>query len=38
MTDAGKLQGEIALGYYAVRRSIDDIEGFPPALAEACST
>jgi 3'-5' exoribonuclease len=35
MTDAGKLQGEIALGYYAVRRAIDDIDGFPPGLAEA---
>ena len=35
MTDAGKLQGEIALGYYAVRTAIDDIEGFPPNLAQA---
>jgi 3'-5' exoribonuclease len=35
MTDAGKLQGEIALGYYAVRRAIDDTEGFPPNLAQA---
>jgi 3'-5' exoribonuclease len=35
MTDAGKLQGEIALGYYKVRRAIDAIEGFPPALAQA---
>ena len=35
MTDAGKLQGEIALGYYAVRSAIDDIEGFPPDLAQA---
>jgi len=35
MTDAGKLQGEIALGYYAVRSAIDGIEGFPPGLAQA---
>ena len=35
MTDAGKLQGEIALGYYLVRREIERIPGFPPATAEA---
>jgi len=35
LSDAGKLQGEIALGYYAVRSAIDRIEGFPPALAQA---
>jgi 3'-5' exoribonuclease len=35
MTDAGKLQGEIPLGYYRVRRLIDAIEGFSPATAEA---
>jgi 3'-5' exoribonuclease len=35
MTDLGKLQGEIALGYYRVRRSIEDIAGFPDALAVA---
>ncbi len=35
MTDAGKLQGEIPLGYYRVRRLIDGIEGFDPATAEA---
>jgi 3'-5' exoribonuclease len=35
MTDAGKLQGEIALGYYAVRSAIDRIEGFPPSLSQA---
>ena len=34
LTDAGKLQGEIPLGYYAVRRAIEDIPGFPPARAE----
>jgi 3'-5' exoribonuclease len=35
MTDAGRLQGEIALGYYTVRRAIEDLDGFPPRLAEA---
>jgi 3'-5' exoribonuclease len=35
LTDAGKLQGEIALGYYRIRRAIEDIEGFPPELAQA---
>ncbi len=35
MTDAGRLQGEIALGYYAVRRATEELEGFPPHLAEA---
>jgi 3'-5' exoribonuclease len=35
MTDAGKLQGEIPLGYYRIRREIEDIEGFPPRQAEA---
>jgi 3'-5' exoribonuclease len=35
LTDAGKLQGEIALGYYRIRRAIEDIEGFPPQLAQA---
>ncbi len=35
MTDAGKLQGEIPLGYYRVRRKIDEIEGFDPRTAEA---
>src|SRR5215211_7620932 len=35
LTDAGRLQGEIPLGYYRIRRSIEDIEGFPPRLAEA---
>ena len=29
MTDAGKLQGEIPLGYYRVRRLIDDLPGLP---------
>ena len=35
MTDAGKLQGEIPLGYYRVRRLIDSIDGFDPHTAEA---
>jgi 3'-5' exoribonuclease len=35
LTDAGRLQGEIALGYYRVRRMIEDIEGFPAELAQA---
>ena len=35
MTDAGKLQGEIPLGYYRVRRLIEDIPGFPEELAVA---
>jgi 3'-5' exoribonuclease len=35
LTDAGKLHGEIALGYYRIRRTIEEIDGFPPALAQA---
>jgi 3'-5' exoribonuclease len=35
MTDAGKLQGEIPLGYYRVRRLIEGLEAFDPATAEA---
>ena len=35
MTDAGKLQGEIPLGYYRVRRLIEDLPGFPPEPAAA---
>jgi 3'-5' exoribonuclease len=35
MADAGKLAGEIPLGYYRVRRAIEDIEGFPEELAAA---
>jgi 3'-5' exoribonuclease len=35
MSDAGRLQGEIALGYYRVRRAIEDLDGFPPDLAQA---
>ncbi|MEA2273088.1 MAG: 3-5 exoribonuclease, partial [Solirubrobacteraceae bacterium] len=32
---AGRLEGEIPLGYYKVRRLIEDIEGFPADLAQA---
>ena len=35
LTDAGRLQGEIPLGYYLVRREIERIEGFDPELAQA---
>jgi 3'-5' exoribonuclease len=35
MTDLGKLHGEIALGYFRVRRVIEDIPGFPADLAAA---
>jgi 3'-5' exoribonuclease len=35
LTDAGKLHGEIALGYYRIRRLIEDIDGFPAELAQA---
>jgi 3'-5' exoribonuclease len=34
LTDAGRLQGEIPLGYYRVRRVIEDLEGFPAGTAE----
>src|SRR5690242_14828032 len=29
LSDAGRLQGEIPLGYYRVRRIIEDLDGFP---------
>ena len=35
MTDVGKLQGEITLGYYRVRRLVEDLPGFPADLAGA---
>jgi 3'-5' exoribonuclease len=35
LTDAGKLLGEIPLGYYAIRRTIEEIEGFPDADRQA---
>jgi 3'-5' exoribonuclease len=34
LTDAGRLQGEIPLGYYTVRRAIEDLPGFCPSLAQ----
>jgi 3'-5' exoribonuclease len=35
MTDAGRLQGEIPLGYYRVRRAMEQAPGFPADLAQA---
>jgi 3'-5' exoribonuclease len=35
LTDAGRLQGEIPLGYYLVRSTIESLEGFDPAVAQA---
>jgi 3'-5' exoribonuclease len=35
LTDAGRLQGEIALGYYRVRREIEQLDGFPGPLAQS---
>jgi 3'-5' exoribonuclease len=35
LTDLGKLQGEIPLGYYLVRREIEEIPGFAPETAQA---
>jgi 3'-5' exoribonuclease len=35
LTDAGRLLGEIPLGYYRIRRMIEDIDGFPAELAQA---
>ena len=35
MTDAGKLESEIPLGYYRVRRAIEDLDGFPADTAQA---
>jgi 3'-5' exoribonuclease len=35
LTDAGRLQGEIPLGYYTVRREIEEIPGFDPARAQS---
>ncbi len=34
-TDLGRLHGEIPLGYYRIRRMIEEIEGFPVELAQA---
>src|SRR4029077_8525565 len=35
MSDDGRLYGEIPLGYYLVRRTIERIDGFPADLAQA---
>jgi 3'-5' exoribonuclease len=35
LTDAGRLQGEIALGYYRIRREIEELPGFPAETAQA---
>jgi 3'-5' exoribonuclease len=35
LTDVGRLFGEIPLGYYKVRREIEEIPGFEPGLAQA---
>ena len=35
LTDAGRLEGEIPIGYYRVRRAIEQIPGFPEERAQA---
>jgi 3'-5' exoribonuclease len=35
MSDQGRLHGEIPLGYYRVRRTIERLDGFPADLAQA---
>jgi 3'-5' exoribonuclease len=35
ITDKGRLLGEIPLGYYRIRRSIEELEGFPAPTAQA---
>jgi 3'-5' exoribonuclease len=35
MSDHGRLYGEIPIGYYLVRRTIERLDGFPPELAQA---
>ena len=35
MSDDGRLHGEIPLGYYRVRRTIERLDGFPTELAQA---
>ncbi|MDQ6776622.1 MAG: HD domain-containing protein [Actinomycetota bacterium] len=35
MSDVERLQGEIPLGYYRVRRAIERLDGFPAELAQA---
>jgi 3'-5' exoribonuclease len=36
-TDAGRLLGEIPIGYFRVRTEMESIDGFDPALAQAIS-
>jgi 3'-5' exoribonuclease len=35
MSDQGRLYGEIALGYYQVRRAIERLDGFPAGVEQA---
>jgi 3'-5' exoribonuclease len=35
LSDAGKLHGEIALGYHLVRSEVERLDGFPPETAQA---
>jgi 3'-5' exoribonuclease len=35
LSGAGRLQGEIPLGYYRIRRTIEELPGFPRDLAQA---
>jgi 3'-5' exoribonuclease len=35
LTNAGRLQGEIPLGYYRIRRAIEELPGFPAETAQA---
>ncbi|MFL5823590.1 MAG: 3'-5' exoribonuclease YhaM family protein [Solirubrobacteraceae bacterium] len=35
MSDEGRLFGEIPIGYYMVRRAIEELDGFPTELAQA---
>jgi 3'-5' exoribonuclease len=35
MSDGGRLHGEIPLGYYRVRRAIEELDDFPAPLAQA---
>lgn len=35
LTDAGRLLGEIPLGYYRIRREIEELPGFPAQTAQA---
>ena len=37
LSDAGRLQGEIPLGYAIVREAMEQVDGFPPELAQAIS-